>query len=62
MPTRLNSFKMDKNLEKISEKYSVFQVANLRRKKLHQPWSFFVGWLKSTIVWTLIKNMKSPDL
>ena len=48
---------MDKKLEESSEK-----TANLRRKKYTSPvpWSLFVGWNRP--VWTLIKNMKSPDL
>ena len=48
---------MDKKLEESSEK-----TANLRRKKYTSPvpWNLFVGWNRP--VWTLIKNMKSPDL
>ena len=46
-----------KKLEESSEK-----TANLRRKKYTSPvpWSLFVSWNRP--VWTLIKNMKSPDL
>ena len=57
--TGLNGLKMDKKLEEIYEKNSVYQVANLRKKFTTALEPFC--WLKS-IVWTLIKNMRSPDL